>query len=68
RLNHTTPKGFCGLKTICLRFLKAETKYKRLNEFEETFKALLNREAAFQIILPSVFKKLKVKAKFAWRP
>ncbi len=26
-----------------------------------TFKALLNREAAFQIILPSVFKKLKVK-------
>ena len=35
RLNHTTPKGFCGLKTICLRFLKAETKYKRLNEFEE---------------------------------
>ncbi|CAK2579222.1 hypothetical protein VCRA2126O84_1180001 [Vibrio crassostreae] len=35
---------------------------KRLNEFEETFKSV------FQIILPSVFKKLKVKAKFAWRP
>ncbi|CAK3635337.1 hypothetical protein VCRA2122O338_730001 [Vibrio crassostreae] len=34
---------------------------KRLNEFEENL-------TAFQIILPSVFKKLKVKAKFAWRP
>jgi len=34
-----------------------------LNEFEER---ILN--PVFQIILPSVFKKLKVKAKFAWRP